>query len=50
MGWAHYWQRAIELPEAAFAAAVRDCGIVLPRTGVPLAGTDGAGDRFWAKT
>jgi hypothetical protein len=43
MGWTHHWQRPIELPKVAFAAAVRDCRKVLPQTGIGLAGRDGTG-------
>jgi len=43
MGWTHHWQRRTELPQGAFAAAVDDCKLTLPRAGISLAGFEGNG-------
>jgi hypothetical protein len=43
MGFTHYWDRPSELPAKKFAAAVKDCRVLLTHLAVPLAGRDGTG-------
>ena len=41
MGYTNHWNRPTEFDKLAFARAVRDCTVMLPKLGVSLAGFDG---------
>src|SRR5438046_2734870 len=43
MGHTNYWTRQPELPDAAFAAAVKDIKRIIKYLNIPLAGSDGTG-------
>jgi hypothetical protein len=38
MDWTHYWKRPEHLDSDAFAAAVKDCKLLLAGIDVPLSG------------
>lgn len=44
MGWTHYWEREIELPEEVFANAVHDCKILFDKIDPRIGGSGGHGD------
>ncbi len=44
MGWTHYWEREIELPEEVFAKAVHDCKALFDKIKPGIGGSGGYGE------
>jgi len=44
LGWTHYWEREIEVPEENLASAARDCRTVFDSAAIDIAGGGGTGE------
>jgi hypothetical protein len=49
LGWTHYWEREIEVPEDLLASAAQDCRRAFEATNIGIAGTGGEGDPVLAQ-